>query len=108
VLPELNTAIISLTVKEMLDHKTQKGYTEGFVNTALSIFGVNLAVFVKEDTHIVKISFRSKGDIPVNEFSKLRGGGHINAAGGASKMSVEETVNKIKAELPAFLEQLKN
>ena len=69
-----------------------------------------MAVFVKEDTHIVKISFRSKGDIPVNEFSKLHfgGGGHINAAGGASKMSVEETVNKIKAELPAFLEQLKN
>jgi len=110
VLPEINTAIISLTVKEMQEHKTQKGYTEGFVNTALSIFGVNLAVFVKEDTHIVKISFRSKGDIPVNEFSKLHfgGGGHINAAGGASKLTVEETVNKIKTELPAFLEQLKN
>ncbi len=108
VLPEINTAIISLTMKEMQDHKTQKGYTEGFVNTALSILGVTTAVFVKEDKHIVKISFRSKGDIPVNEFSKLHfgGGGHINAAGGASKLSVQETVDKIKKELPSFLAQL--
>ena len=108
VLPEINTAIISLTKEEMLAHKTQKGYTEGFVNTALSILGINIAVFVKEDNHIVKISFRSKGDIHVNEFSKQHfgGGGHINAAGGASNLSVEETVNKIKKELPAFLKKL--
>ncbi|MGB1039712.1 MAG: DHH family phosphoesterase [Flavobacteriales bacterium] len=109
VLPEINTAIISLTKEEMLAHNTQKGYTEGFVNAALSILGINIAVFVKEDNHIVKISFRSKGDIHVNEFSKQHfgGGGHINAAGGASNLSVEETVNKIKKELPTFLEQNK-
>lgn len=108
VLPEINTALISLTMKEMKEFKTQKGYTEGFVNTALSILGINLAVFVKEDEKIVKISFRSKGNIPVNEFSKLHfgGGGHLNAAGGASNLSVEETLNKIKKELPTFLEQL--
>lgn len=109
VLPEINTAIISLTKQEMQDHNTQKGYTEGFVNTALSILGITTAVFVKEDNKIVKISFRSKGKIPVNEFSKIHfgGGGHINAAGGASTMSVQETVDKIKKELPAFLSQLK-
>lgn len=108
VISEINTALISLTMKEMKEFKTQKGYTEGFVNTALSILGINLAVFVKEDEKIVKISFRSKGNIPVNEFSKLHfgGGGHLNAAGGASNLSVEETLNKIKKELPTFLEQL--
>lgn len=108
VLPEIKTAIISLTKEELLAHKTQKGYTEGFVNMALSILGIEIAVFVKEDDKLVKISFRSKGDIPVNEFSKKHfgGGGHINAAGGASHTSVEETVNKIKTELPAFLSQL--
>jgi bifunctional oligoribonuclease and PAP phosphatase NrnA len=110
VLPELKTAIISLTKEELLDHNTQKGYTEGFVNMALSMLGIEVAIFIKEDESIVKISFRSKGDIPVNEFSKLHfnGGGHINAAGGASNLSVEDTVNKIKKELPAFLLKLTN
>jgi len=108
VLPEIKTAIISLTKQELLKHNTQKGYTEGFVNMALSMLGIEVAVFVKEDDKMVKISFRSKGEIPVNEFSKMyfNGGGHINAAGGASQLSVEETVNKIKKELPAFLSQL--
>jgi phosphoesterase RecJ-like protein len=109
VLPEIKTAIVSLTMQEMKDHNTLKGYTEGFVNMALSIIGVEVAVFVKEDEKIVKLSFRSKGDIPVNEFSKVHfgGGGHINAAGGASQLSVQETIDKIKKELPAFLEQNK-
>ncbi len=109
VLPELKTAIISLTMQEMKDHNTLKGYTEGFVNMALSIVGIEVAVFVKEDEKIVKLSFRSKGDIHVNEFSKAHfgGGGHINAAGGASTLSMEETLHKIKKELPAFLEQNK-
>ena len=109
VLPEIKTAIVSLTMQEMKDHNTLKGYTEGFVNMALSILGVEVAVFVKEDEKIVKLSFRSKGDIPVNEFSKAHfgGGGHINAAGGASQLSVQETIDKIKKELPAFLEQNK-
>ena len=109
VLPKINTAIISLTKEEMKQHNTQKGYTEGFVNTALSILGITTAVFVKEDDNLVKISFRSKGDIPVNEFSKIHfgGGGHVNAAGGSSSLSVEDTVDKIKEELPAFLSQLK-
>ena len=109
VLPEIKTAIVSLTMQEMKDHNTLKGYTEGFVNLALSIIGIEVAVFVKEDEKIVKLSFRSKGDIPVNEFSKAHfgGGGHINAAGGASQLSVQETIDKIKKELPAFLEQNK-
>ena len=108
-MPEIKTAIVSLTMQEMKDHNTLKGYTEGFVNMALSILGIEVAVFVKEDEKIVKLSFRSKVDIPVNEFSKSHfgGGGHINAAGGASQLSVQETIDKIKKELPAFLEQNK-
>ena len=105
ILPEINTAIISLTKEELLAYNTKKGYTEGFVNMALSILGIEIGIFVKEDENMVKISFRSKGDIPVNEFSKkyFHGGGHINAAGGRSDVSVIETVDKIKNLLPDFL-----
>ena len=110
ILPEIKTAIVSLTKEELLTHKTKKGYTEGFVNIALSILGIEIGIFVKEDENMVKISFRSKGDVPVNEFSKkyFEGGGHINAAGGRSNISVEKTVSKIKELLPGFLNSVKN
>ncbi len=98
-------AIISLTRDEMLKFNTQKGYTEGFVNYALSILGVQIGIFVKEDEHLVKLSFRSKRDIPVNEFAKtfFEGGGHINAAGGRSDLSVLETIDKIKNHIGIFV-----
>ena len=37
-----------------------------------------------ERDRIIKISFRSKGDISVNQLARdhFNGGGHINAAGG--------------------------
>lgn len=105
LLPDIGVAIISLTTEEMKTYHTLKGYTDGFVNYALSIQGVNIAVFVKEDTNMVKISFRSKGNIPVNTFSKnyFEGGGHINAAGGKSNLSVDETVKLIKTKMHDFV-----
>jgi phosphoesterase RecJ-like protein len=45
------------------------------------------------------MSFRSKGDIDVNLFARkyFNGGGHLNAAGGMSELSLEETVTKFEA-----------
>lgn len=105
ILPEVGFAIISLTMEEMKAHNTLKGYTEGFVNYALSMKGIKAAAFVKEDEGIVKISFRSKGDMPVNEFSgkHFEGGGHINAAGGKTHVSVEETIAQIKQHIVPFI-----
>lgn len=83
------------------DHKTfniQKGDSEGIVNYGLSMPHVQCSVFFREDKDIVKISFRSKDDYNVNEFARahFNGGGHINAAGGMSKDSLEETVARFK------------
>src|SRR5690606_18125319 len=44
ILPELYTAYITLTQKELDDHNFKKGDTEGFVNYALSVKGVVFAV----------------------------------------------------------------
>jgi phosphoesterase RecJ-like protein len=56
--------------------------TEQFVNYAGAIAGVIVAIFFMELPDGVKISFRSKGDVPINELAKLYGGGgHKNAAG---------------------------
>jgi bifunctional oligoribonuclease and PAP phosphatase NrnA len=55
---------------------------DGFVNYCLSIKGIKIGVLFFELNDGVKISFRSKGTIPVHHLAELfGGGGHINAAG---------------------------
>ena len=61
-------------------------------------------VFILEKDDRVKISFRSRGSIAVNEFAKkfFGGGGHLNAAGAESTLSFNEVVALIKREIPLF------
>lgn len=98
-------ALISLTAEDLENYPHQKGDTEGFVNIALSIKGMKIAVFLSEKDGAVKMSFRSKGaDNPVNKLASehFEGGGHANAAGGISYLSVQETINKLKTLLPLY------
>lgn len=108
VLPEFKTAFISITRKEQEEYDTKPGDTEGLVNDALSINGVVMAAFFKEDYKLIKISFRSLGTFPVNELASkyFEGGGHRNAAGGASRDSLEATIKKFQSILPEFKSQL--
>jgi len=79
------------------------------VNRALSIQGVNLAVFVKEDIGRVKLSFRSRGSFSVRDVAAthFHGGGHHNAAGGACEgETLEEVVQRLEALLPTWSSQL--
>ncbi|MFC7773917.1 DHH family phosphoesterase [Flavobacterium sp. GCM10027622] len=96
LLPEFQTSYITLTQAELDAHHYQKGDTEGFVNYGLSIAGINFtAIFIENKSEgIIKISFRSQGNFDVNQFARnyFNGGGHINAAGGKSTVSMEETV----------------
>ncbi len=96
--PENNAAIISLTAEELKQFKFKKGDTEGLVNYALSIEGINFAVFIAEKDGAVKLSLRSKGNLKVNEIARkhFSGGGHINASGGVSQVSVNETIKIVE------------
>lgn len=106
ILPEFNTAYITMTQKELDDHNFKKGDTEGFVNYALSVKGVVFAaIFIEnKQENIVKISFRSKDDFSVNDFARnhYSGGGHINAAGGKSSQSLNKTINEFISILPRY------
>jgi phosphoesterase RecJ-like protein len=104
ILREYNTAIISVTRDELKKYDTNTGDTEGIVNYALSIAGIRLAAFVIERTDLVKLSLRSKGEFPANEICKkyFKGGGHRNAAGGQSDLSLEQTIEKLKQILPEY------
>lgn len=99
----LPVVYITLSQKELNQNKFKKGDTEGFVNYGLSLLGITLAVIMieNETEKIVKMSFRSKGAFDVNQFANkyFNGGGHINAAGGVSRLSLNKTVEQFLAAI---------
>lgn len=108
VLPGYKTAYIALSREELDRFNYQVGDTEGVVNYALSIKGIRFAVFFTERKDKVRLSFRSVGDFSVNEFAGkyFSGGGHKNAAGGDSYLSMDETIERFLTLLPEFQDQL--
>ncbi len=101
-------AMISLSREELDRYGYKPGDTEGLVNYALSLADVNMAILVKEGNNIVKLSFRSKGEFDVNTFARAHfdGGGHKNAAGGASFISFDKTVKKVKDTVSSYTKEL--
>ncbi|MCT7903933.1 Bifunctional oligoribonuclease and PAP phosphatase nrnA [Candidatus Ornithobacterium hominis] len=109
-LPELRTSIFTMSREELKRNNFEKGDTDGFVNYGLSIANNVLSIYLSEDTQkdMVKISFRSKNTFDVSEFTRnhFEGGGHVNAAGGKSDLSLEETKEKILRLLENYKDEL--
>ena len=105
---EFNVAMITVNAEELSKFDIATGDTEGIVNYALSINGIKLAAFIIERPDRVKLSLRSTGDFPANEICKkyFTGGGHRNAAGGASDKNLADTVAEFKSILPEYKTQL--
>ncbi|GAA3624611.1 DHH family phosphoesterase [Flavivirga jejuensis] len=112
VIPESRAAYITLSQEELHKYDYKKGDTEGVVNYALSLKNTILAAIFIEDKQegIIKISLRSKGHFSVNELSRAHfcGGGHTNAAGGKSYLSLKDTVAKFISILPSYNKALNN
>ncbi len=109
IFPELHTAYIYLSQKDLDKYYHQVGDTEGFVNIPFSISGIVFSVlFIEKDDHI-KLSLRSKGTFSVNNFSgkHFNGGGHDNAAGGKSFSNLQEAIRSFEQVLPLYKSQLK-
>lgn len=98
---ELKTAILFLTLEDANRFKMQKGDTEGLVNVALSIQGIERAAFFKEEKDHVRISFRSKESVAVNEIASqyFNGGGHRQAAGGRFDGALNAAISEFKKVL---------
>lgn len=81
----------------------KRGDIEGFVNYGLSLEGIQVAVILieNEGEGKIKMSFRSKGDFSVNDFARkyFNGGGHLNASGGMSMKTLEETEKDLVAAI---------
>ncbi len=109
-LPQYKTSYIALSKDDLQKYNYQKGDTEGFVNYGLSLKEADFAVlFLENDDEGVRISFRSKGKFPANEFAKkyFNGGGHLNAAGGRTNATLSEAVQLFLEKLPEFISTLK-
>ena len=71
-----------LTQDDFNDIDAIESDTDNFVNFCLSIENVVIGLLFLELKQGFKVSFRSKGTIPVNKLAQeFGGGGHINAAG---------------------------
>ena len=108
IIPKYHTAMIGLDADDLKAHKYKTGDTEGIVNYPLSISSVWMSVLISEKGGEVRLSFRSKGKVPVHEIAAkhFRGGGHTNAAGGVSDRSVAETMKYLESILPEYSEVL--
>ena len=108
VFQEYATAYFSLTKEELDKYNYKVGDTEGLVNYALSIKGIKLAALFTEKNKKIRISFRSVGDFSVNKLARehYEGGGHKNAAGGDSFVSMEETLKQFERLLSEYKEEL--
>ena len=94
VLPEFKTAYIYLSKDDLKEYNHVKGDTEGFVNMPLSIKGIYFSALFIEKDNFIKLSFRSKGQFPSNEFASqyFSGGGHLNASGGEYIDTLDNTI----------------
>lgn len=108
VLSEYRTAYMTLSADELKRLGSQTGDTEGLVNYGLSIKGIRLSVMIHERKDSVKLSLRSLGEFSVNEMARkhFEGGGHRNASGGSSSLSLDQTLQRFLSILPEYKEQL--
>ncbi|MDR1356823.1 MAG: bifunctional oligoribonuclease/PAP phosphatase NrnA [Tannerellaceae bacterium] len=92
--PKQHTALITLSQDELKRFHYTTGDTEGFVNLPLNISGIKFVAFIREYLDVIKVSLRSTGDFPCNEFAGkyFNGGGHKNASGGEFYGTLPEAV----------------
>ena len=105
---DLQTAYFVISKKDLKKYQSQTGDTEGLVNYALSLDGVKLAALFSEREDGIKISFRSSVDVAVNKFAATHfgGGGHKNASGGKSSLSLKKTVARFESLVQEYKEEL--
>jgi phosphoesterase RecJ-like protein len=85
--------------------KTTDVDSDEFVPYTLSLEGVQVGLLFSELTDCIKINFRSKGDIWINELAKEFGGnGHKNAAGAHVTLgNIQQVIDKVLEHVEVYL-----
>lgn len=90
-------AYTALTQSMIQKYKFDLAESEEFVKYVLAVKGAEVALLFKEQGDgIIRVSFRAKGRVDVNQLAgKFGGGGHISAAGARLNTTLEDAVQKV-------------
>lgn len=98
--------LIAMRLTPAMLMQTGASFSEGesAINLPLTVKGVIVSVLIKQNINgPVKVSMRTKGDYDVAAIAMQNGGGgHKNAAGFKSKLSIEQTHDMILKKLADF------
>jgi phosphoesterase RecJ-like protein len=96
---------VTVTRDMLRNTGTNEADTDTFTVYPMNVKGARAAVLFLELNDGLKISFRSRGDIPINELAKAFGGnGHKNAAGARlHHVSLQETIDRVIAAAGPYL-----
>ncbi|MCX6165887.1 MAG: bifunctional oligoribonuclease/PAP phosphatase NrnA [Ignavibacteriae bacterium] len=99
-----------VTQKDFCDFHSDVQDVEGFSSFLMNLKNVKAGFVLVELKDSIKMSFRSKGNISINEFAKLfGGGGHKNAAGATvPRISLNELEYEIVKRFSLFRSLHKN
>ena len=106
LIPDFRTAYMTITMADAEKYKLSIGDKEGIVNIPLAMKDIDIAILFTEDKDRIKISFRSKGKTNIELLARnfFQGGGHKNASGGSTRLSLDETIEYLKMILPKYAE----
>lgn len=109
MLQDGKAAVISLTETELRKYNFKQGDSEGFVNYPLSIETVKMSAMLTQNRNQIRVSLRSRGDVDVNLFARryFDGGGHKNAAGGKSCLTMDQTLEKYRNAVAEYFKEEK-
>ncbi len=100
-----NSALMTLSYKDMRRFNVAKGDTEGLVNAPLQIKGIRFSCFLREEVPgKINVSLRSVDDFPCNSVATefFGGGGHKNASGGEVYGTMEYAIERFKAAIAKY------
>jgi len=107
LIPELHFGYIAVSIEDYNRFNLIAGDTEGIVNFPLTIAGIHLSVLMTEKEDHIRMSFRSIGTFPANKLAgHFGGGGHYNAAGGKSILSLSDTVAELLKVVKGYAQEL--
>lgn len=98
-------AYVVCTQKMFHETATTEVETDNFTTYPMSIQGVVVGILFNELPNGVKISFRSKGVIPINQLAaEFGGGGHRNAAGArVFDVTLVNIINEVVTKTEKYL-----
>ena len=104
---KLPLTITALTIEDLDKFNYFTGDAEGLVNIPLQSKDVIANALILERPDMIKLSIRSKGDFYVNDFAAqyFEGGGHVNAAGGKFRGSLDDAVALYKEGIVKHYEE---